>query len=852
MKTLSAILAVLMIITPAYAQYASGTGEPNDPFLIYTAEQMNAIGAEPSDWDSHFKLMADIDLSGFADADFNIIGGWQSWSFNRPFRGVFDGNGHAISNFSYTSVNADCTGLFGYVFGQGEESTIKGLRLIDPNVDAGAGSCVGSLVGWLRNGTVTACSAEGGIVSGDKNVGGLVGAHGFTAEPPIPSPPPLPVPPPYTISNCYSTTVVVGHAYVGGLVGSNGGLVTQCYTAGTVKGDSQVGGLAGKNYRCDNGFCFSGSVIDSCSTGTVTGDEYVGGLVGDGVPEEVINSFWDTETSGQQTSDGGTGKTTAELQTAGTFLAAGWDFVDETEDGTEGIWWILEGQSYPRLRWQYGLAFSHYPQNRPIDIFEDIIQPVRIIQPITLRWLPGGSGLYHDVYFGDDEEAVSDATTESPGIYRGRQQAEMTTYDPGTLELDKTYYWRIDEVDVLDPDGLWKGNIWSFTTANFIVIDDFESYTDEEGNHIWETWIDGLGCQTCEPSIPGNGTTSLVGHQWYGWLETPVHGGKQSMVLAYDNASPPCYGEIERTWGEPQNWKIQGADTLELFFRYGTGVKDGDRLYVAIEDFDGRIAVVAHPGADALAIRNWQRWDISLADLAAANVDVAAVKKMYIGVGDRDEPQPGGTGMICIDNIRGTRTSSPVEFDFIVVDDFESYNDIDPPDPESHRIFDTWIDGWLDPNNGSVVGYAYNFAEQTIAHSGWLSMPFSYDNSGLAHYSEATTQIADLEVGQDWTAEGVSLLSMWFRGKSDNAPEPMYVALANADGPSVVVHHDDPHAVLIDAWVEWTMDLQEFADQGVKLTDISTISIGFGDKNGPRTGGTGKMWFDDVRLYPPR
>jgi len=85
------------------AKYGGGTGEPNDPYLIYTAEQLDDIGAEPNDWDKHFKLMADIDLSAYEGTDFNIIGYWVQWYFpdNMPFTGVFDGNGHRISNFTY-------------------------------------------------------------------------------------------------------------------------------------------------------------------------------------------------------------------------------------------------------------------------------------------------------------------------------------------------------------------------------------------------------------------------------------------------------------------------------------------------------------------------------------------------------------------------------------------------------------------------------------------------------------------------------------------------------------------------------------------------------------------------------
>jgi len=350
----------------ATRKYGGGTGEPNDPYQIHTAEQMNAIGAESSDWDKHFKLMTDIDLGGYKGTDYNIIGRWRSISFNSPFRGVFDGSGHAISNFSYTSPDTSYVGLFGYVAGQADQDTIKNLRLIDPNVDAETGNGVGSLVGWLRNGTVTACSVEGGIVSGSIAVGGLVGTHGPTSESST-FPPPSPYPPPYTISRCYSTAVVLGRVGIGGLVGSNSGLVTDCYSAGPVSGDIQVGGLVGANYRCTDGQCFSGSVQDSYSTSIVTGDYSAGGLVGDGFPVEVITSFWDTEASGLQSSAGGIGQTTAEMQTAATFLDAGWDFAGETMNGTDDIWRICEGTNYPRLAWQIPVGDFVCPNGITID-----------------------------------------------------------------------------------------------------------------------------------------------------------------------------------------------------------------------------------------------------------------------------------------------------------------------------------------------------------------------------------------------------------------------------------------------------------------------------------------------------
>jgi hypothetical protein len=128
-------------------------------------------------------------------------------------------------------------------------------------------------------------------------------------------------------------------------------------------------------------------------------------------------------------------------------------------------------------------------------------------------------------------------------------------------------------------------------------------------------------------------------------------------------------------------------------------------------------------------------------------------------------------------------------------------------------------------------------------------MNYKYHNSGPVYYSEATANITNLAIGQDWTQDGAGILSLWFDGYWGNAPEPMYVAVANSSGSPAVVYHDNPDAATINMPAEWTIDLQLFADQGVDLTDVDTISIGFGDKDNPQPGGSGQVYFDDIRLY---
>jgi len=619
---------------PIASPYGGGSGTPADPYLIHTADQLNTIGLVVSDWDKHFRLIADIDLSGFDGKEgrpvFNIIApdtdtvkqGFQGTIFT----GIFDGNGHTISNLTIKGVSY--VGLFGSM---ASGAQVRDLGVVDVNI-TGSGYYVGGLVGYKFGGTVTQCYSTG-AVSGTDCVGGLVGNNGSWDTPGG------------NVTQCYSTGAVSGDFYVGGLVGGNyEGTVTQCYSTGAVSGIDCVGGLVGGN---------TGAVTCCYATGVVSGTEWsVGGLVGLGYTHYhgyVKQSFWDMQTSGQSTSEGGTGKTTAEMRMASTFLEAGWDFMGETKNGTEDIWGILEGRDYPRLAWEYW-TFSPDPGDGATDV---------IRRPI-LSWRGAMRAGAHDIYFGNDKDTVANATPQTQGIYLGRQVGEMVTYDLGTLEWNKTYYWRIDEVNDADPNSPWKGDVWSFTTADFIVVtilDDFESYTDDmaDGQTIFQTWLDGYGWVSPEPNYPGNDTGSTVGNLDPPFAEIKiVHVGRQSMPMDFNNVNDPCYSEAERTWGTPQDWTTDDADTLTLYFR-GDPNNGRDSLYVAIEDSAGQITVVTHPDANAVLTSEWQKWHIPLADLRVAGVDVMTVKKMYIGVGDRDNPQPGGTGIIYIDDIRLTK-----------------------------------------------------------------------------------------------------------------------------------------------------------------------------------------------------
>ncbi|MHC4570182.1 MAG: GLUG motif-containing protein [Planctomycetota bacterium] len=332
-----ALIAVGLCLVPSQAQakYGGGAGTQNSPYLIQTAEQMNEIGLSPGDWSRHFRLTADIDMSDLGDADYNIIG-----SATAGFSGVFDGNDHEISNLSLTTTHQLYTGLFGVVGGE-----VRNLGLAGPVVVA-QGSRVGALIGQLDHGTVVSCHARSASVSGNDDIGALVGRNvgrifsshstgnvsgnanvgglvGLLSD--------------GSVNTSYSKADVTGNRDVGGLVGKTGNeraAVRNCFATGSASGDRYIGGLVGHIERGAAERCFS--------AGTVSGNQDVGGLTGNvRVLGMVLHCFWDTEASGQPTSGGGTGKTTAEMKTINTYLAVNWDFVQ--------TWTICEGLNYPVL-----------------------------------------------------------------------------------------------------------------------------------------------------------------------------------------------------------------------------------------------------------------------------------------------------------------------------------------------------------------------------------------------------------------------------------------------------------------------------------------------------------------------
>ena len=244
----------------------------------------------------------------------------------------------------------------------------------------------------------------------------------------------------------------------------------------------------------------------------------------------------------------------------------------------------------------------------------------------ALAWRAGREAVTHNVYLGPAADALALVETVS-----------ATDYTPADLTFGTTYYWRVDEVNEAEAISVWEGGVWSFSTVEYLLIDDMESYDDEE-NTIFDTWLDGFV----------NETGSTVGYFDAPFAETIiVHSGDQSMPLEYVNNAAPFYSEAEYDLGSA-DLTVNGADTLRLFVA-GQADNAAERLYVAIEDSSGNVAVVSHPDENIVTQAGWSEWAIPYSDLGGANLSRVAI--MYIGVGDRENPSAGGAGLIFIDDI---------------------------------------------------------------------------------------------------------------------------------------------------------------------------------------------------------
>jgi len=454
---------------------------------------------------------------------------------------------------------------------------------------------------------------------------------------------------------------------------------------------------------------------------------------------------------------------------------------------------------------------------------------------VPLSWVPGDSAASHDVYVGDNYDDVAAGADDT---FQGNQtETSFAVGFPGFPFPDgvipgTTYYWRIDDLEA-DGSTKHKGPVWSFLVApkSAFAPDPVDGSESVDPNVVL-SWEPGFG--------------AILHYFYFG-----------------DNYDDVNNAEGGMPWGAP----TYSPGTLDLGKVYYWRVD----AFHGVETYKGEVWSFSTPGTAQSLVPSSGAMNVTQVQILKWKAsDDAASHQVYFGT-DKDAVRSADTGS---PEYKGNKNLGDESYDpgklewdknyywridevetggattkgmvwnfttanFLVVDDMESYNDLEPADPASNRIFNAWLDGFGDMTNGALVGYDVPpFAEQTIVHGGNQSMPFSYDNT--AGKSEATLT---LTYPRDWTEKGVETLTIWFQGSPANDPEQMYVDLNN----SAVVNHDNPNAAQMGLWTEWNIDLQAFADQGVNLTNVNTITLGLRSV----AGGSGMIFFDDIRLYPP-
>jgi len=401
---------------------------------------------------------------------------------------------------------------------------------------------------------------------------------------------------------------------------------------------------------------------------------------------------------------------------------------------------------------------------------------IGVIHTPTLRWDPGDGAVYHYVYFGSDYNDVANANINTPGIYRGQQDLDDTTYVPteAPLEWNKTYYWRIDEYSVTG--AINTGHIWSFTTADYIILDWFEDYIDLQPDRIFDTWTDGWG-------IADNG--SQIGYSTPPFAEQEiVNSGLQSMPFFYNNTGGAAYSEAVRSFGAPLNdWTREGVQTLTLFFRgypaafvedpagtyaMGAGGEDiwgqADEFRYAYKMLSGNGSIIAR----VVNVENTNEW-----------------AKAGVMIRDTLDPYSVHAFMCVTPSNRRSFQNRQI----IAETSFQAYSDVNAITPP------VWVKVVRQGNNFtgyySQDGASPNPQNIVMSQNVYVGLAYTSHNvnaMGTAVFDNVTT--TGTVTGDDWQVEAIGA------DMPVNEAQPLYVVVRGGGVEKVVEHPDNPNAVL--------------------------------------------------------
>ncbi len=505
-----------------------------------------------------------------------------------------------------------------------------------------------------------------------------------------------------------------------------------------------------------------------------------------------------------------------------------------------------------------------------------------IVREAVLEWTPGEFAVTHDVYFGVVFEDVNTASRANPLGVLVSQGQDAASYDPaGLLEFGTTYYWRIDEVNGAPDNTIFKGEVWSFTTEPFayaiagVIATSNATSTADSGP---ERTIDGSGLNAADEhstgasdmwlGLPAGDEPVYIQYEFdkiyklyemWVWnynveFELVLGFGLKSVTIEYsaDGADWVVLGEVELAKasakaGYAHNSVVDLQGVAARYVRLTVNSNWGSLAQYGLSEVrffqvpvqarqpqpaDAATGIVPDPvlswraGREATSHEVYFGTDSESLPLAGS----VAQSRFIPGALNYGATYYWRVDEVGDDSFWAGEVWSFSTQEYALIDGFETYNDdIDA----GTAIFDTWLDGWVN-NTGSTVGYLNApFAERAIVHSGAQSMPLTYDNTGSASYSEAERQFAE---PQDWTANGIKSLSLYFRGEPGNTGQ-MYVKINNTK----IAYNGDPGDIARTAWLPWNIDLSAVGN----LRNVTKLTIGI-----EGSGSKGILYIDDVRLYP--
>jgi hypothetical protein len=436
-------------------------------------------------------------------------------------------------------------------------------------------------------------------------------------------------------------------------------------------------------------------------------------------------------------------------------------------------------------------------------------------------------------------------------IYKGQLDAATTVIE--NLEADKAYYWRVDEVIAGDQQSPIKGNVWSFTTAKYLVLDDFENYndvdeSDPESDRIYLTWLDGFDSPTNGSTIGYPNPDFLAGEHI---IETGfVNGGLQSAPMLYDNTGTASFSEATLPITTHNDWTAEGIDSLVLWYRgsapHGSFEYDADKDRYTIAaggngvegTSDGfRFAYKQLTGDGEITVRvdslqNTSDWALS-------------------GVMIRNTLDSGSVFAMC-----GFRATGQAFLRWRTTENSELAGTSEEPPFPATIVLPHWVRVKREGNIFTATHSSDEVTWEPIGDPVTITMNQQVfaglavsANVGMANPATTSSVLSmPTVIGTvDSTGPFETVTDI---GMPINSPDNLYVIIEDDTGiPAVVTNPDNPTAVQTPVWKQWSIDLQVIADQGLNLQNIKNLTIGVGDRNGQVSNGTGTLFIDDIGLH---